>query len=91
MSSPERVRPGPRRVRSRPDIDHDRFAATDARVRARGGRRAPRPGRDTSANFANVSFSDAIFFSIHRPAGDKKPKETKWTAWDFTDESEKQL
>ena len=82
MSSPERVRPGPRRVRSRPDIDHDRFAATDARVRARGGRRAPRPGRDTSANFANVSFSDAIFFSIHRPAGDKKPKETKWTAWE---------
>lgn len=82
VSSPERVRPGPRRVRSRPDIDHDRFAATDARVRARGGRRAPRPGRDTSANFANVSFSDAIFFSIHRPAGDKKPKETKWTAWE---------
>ena len=82
VSSPERVRPGPRRVRSRPDIDHDRFAATDARVRARGGRRAPRPGRDTSANFANASFSDAIFFSIHRPAGDKKPKETKWTAWE---------
>lgn len=56
VPSPERARRGPRRVRSRPDADHDRFAATDARVGARGGRRAPRPGRDTSANFANVSF-----------------------------------